>query len=137
MIYNVGMRKIQNVNLEMVSRLTELNSRGISKAEMSRIAGVTPQAVNNWFKKGSLSKESAMAIADAAGVSVAWLLGENVEEASGLTSDEMELLKLYRQLPDIEQRNMIAAFGSRLKELDELVEIYARRRLKEDPKPSN
>ncbi|MCS5946282.1 helix-turn-helix domain-containing protein [Klebsiella variicola subsp. variicola] len=41
---------------------------------MARIAGVTPQAVNGWFKKGVISKKSAIALAEAANVSVTWLL---------------------------------------------------------------
>jgi transcriptional regulator with XRE-family HTH domain len=124
------MRKKENINPLIISRLSEINDRGISKAEMARIAQISPQAVNNWFKRGNLSKESAMAIAEAAGVSVAWILGEDVEENTGLTPDEAEMLHLYRQLPEPEQRNMIAVFGARLKELDEFVERYVRKRAK-------
>lgn len=96
---------------------------------MARIAGVSKQAVSGWFRTGTISKKSALAIAEAAGVSIAWLYGESVEE-TGLAADEVELLMLYRQLPQPEQRNMIAVFGARLKELDEYVENYARRRIK-------
>ncbi|KFK94561.1 MULTISPECIES: helix-turn-helix domain-containing protein [unclassified Serratia (in: enterobacteria)] len=114
---------------DLVSRLTEINQKGISKTDMARIAGVSKQAVSGWFRTGTISKKSALAIAEAAGVSVAWLYGESVEE-TGLSADEMELLKLYRQLPEPEQRNMLAVFGARLKELDEFVERYVRRRAK-------
>ncbi|MEX3004193.1 helix-turn-helix domain-containing protein [Serratia sp. JSRIV001] len=115
---------------DLISRLTEINQKGISKADMARIAGVSKQAVSGWFRTGTISKKSALAIAEAAGVSVAWLYGESVEKKSGLGADEMELLRLYRQLPEPEQRNMIAVFGARLKELDEYVEKYARKRIK-------
>jgi transcriptional regulator with XRE-family HTH domain len=114
---------------DLISRLTEINQKGISKADMARIAGVSKQAVSGWFRTGTISKKSALAIAEAAGVSIAWLYGESVEE-TGLAADEVELLMLYRQLPQPEQRNMIAVFGARLKELDEYVENYARRRIK-------
>ncbi|ALL37644.1 transcriptional regulator [Serratia marcescens] len=124
------MKKESSNDSQLVSRLTELTNRGISKADMARIAGVTPQAVNGWFKKGVISKKSAIAIAEVAGVSVAWLYGESVEENSGLSKDEVELLKLYRQLPDIEQKNMVSVFSARLKELDEYVEKYLRGRHK-------
>ncbi|HGM5416881.1 TPA: helix-turn-helix domain-containing protein [Serratia liquefaciens] len=117
---------------DLIARLTELNQKGISKADMSRIAGVSKQAVSGWFKTGTISKKSALAISEAAGVSVAWLYGESVEEKSGLAADEVELLHLYRQLPEAEQKNMIAAFSSRLKELDDFVEKYVRKRVKTD-----
>jgi transcriptional regulator with XRE-family HTH domain len=115
---------------QQVARLIEITERGISKADMARIAGVTPQAVNGWFKRGAISKKSAVAIADAAGVSVAWLLGEEVEENSGLKPNESKMLNLFRQLPESEQTKMIDLFQIRLKELDEYVEKYLRGRFK-------
>ena len=125
------MRK-EEPNLVLVDRLTEINNRGVSKADMARIAGVTPQAVNGWFKKGVISKKSALAISDAMGVSVSWLLGEEVNEGSGLKPDEQRLLELYRQLPEAEQQNMLRVFALRLKELDELYAKYMGRRVKGD-----
>jgi len=128
-IYNGHMRK-EEPNRVLIERLNEINSRGVSKADMARIAGVTPQAVNGWFKKGVISKKSALAIADAVGISVAWLLGEEVGEKSGIKPNEQRLLELYRQLPEEEQQNMLRVFSLRLKELDELYEKYLNRRLK-------
>ncbi|MFJ5338328.1 helix-turn-helix domain-containing protein [Pectobacterium sp. CHL-2024] len=114
-----------------VRRLTELMElKGISKAEMARIAGVSPQSVNNWFNRGTVGKSSALKLAEALGVSVAWLLGEDVEESTGLSSDEMKMLNLYRQLPEAERERMIDFFQLRLKELDEYVEKYLRGRYK-------
>ncbi|MFO5794836.1 transcriptional regulator, partial [Klebsiella pneumoniae] len=55
----------------LISRLTELNAKGISKTEMSRIAGVSKQADSGWFKTGRICKESALALADAVGGSFA------------------------------------------------------------------
>ncbi|HED1243197.1 TPA: helix-turn-helix domain-containing protein [Enterobacter bugandensis] len=128
-IYNDNMRK-EEPNQILVERLSEINARGITKADMARIAGVTPQAVNGWFKKGVISKKSALAISDAVGVSVAWLLGEEVGEKDGLKPDEQRLLELYRQLPEEEQQNMLRIFALRLKELDQLYEKYMRGRIK-------
>ncbi len=127
-IYNDHMRK--EPNLVLVERLTEITDRGVTKADMARIAGVTPQAVNGWFKKGVISKKSALAIADAVGISVAWLLGEDVGEKDGLKPDEQRLLELYRQLPEEEQQNMLRIFALRLKELDELYEKYMKGRIR-------
>jgi transcriptional regulator with XRE-family HTH domain len=128
-IYNDHMRK-EEPNQILVERLSEINARGITKADMARIAGVTPQAVNGWFKKGVISKKSALAISDSVGVSVAWLLGEEVGEKAGLKPDEQRLLELYRQLPEEEQQNMLRIFALRLKELDQLYEKYMRGRIK-------
>nr|WP_032667625.1 helix-turn-helix domain-containing protein [Enterobacter roggenkampii] len=123
------MRK-EEPNLVLVERLNEIADRGVTKADMARIAGVTPQAVNGWFKKGVISKKSALAIADAVGISVAWLLGEDVGEKDGLKPDEQRLLELYRQLPEEEQQNMLRIFAIRLKELDELYEKYIKGRIR-------
>jgi transcriptional regulator with XRE-family HTH domain len=122
---------IKKANPNLIARLNELNEKGLSKSEMARIAGVSKQAVTGWFRTGTMSKNSALAIAEATGISVAWLLGENVEENSGLTPNEAEMLQLYRQLPEPDQKNMIAAFGARLKELDEFVDSYVRKRFKD------
>ncbi|MGE6982898.1 helix-turn-helix domain-containing protein [Kluyvera intermedia] len=126
------MKKTEELNNQLVARLEEITQRGISKADMARIAGVTPQAVNGWFKKGVISKKSAIAIADAANVSVTWLLGEKVSEDSGLKPNENKMLRLFRQLPEAEQERMIDTFELRLKEIDDYVERYLRSRSKAD-----
>ncbi|HCM9647137.1 TPA: helix-turn-helix domain-containing protein [Enterobacter bugandensis] len=119
-------------NQSLISRLTELNNKGFSKTEMAKVANVSKQAVTGWFRTGKMSKESALALADAAGVSVPWLLGEEVGEKDGLKADEQRLLELYRQLPEEEQKNMLRVFSIRLKELDELYAKYMSRRIKGD-----
>lgn len=124
------MKNTDDLNNQLVARLEEITQRGISKADMARIAGVTPQAVNGWFKKGVISKKSALAIAEAANVSVTWLLGEKVSEDSGLKPNESKMLNLFRQLPEAEQERMIDTFALRLKEIDDYVEKYLRGRFK-------
>ncbi|HFP2108177.1 TPA: helix-turn-helix domain-containing protein, partial [Klebsiella pneumoniae] len=101
------MKNTEELNNQLIARLEEITQRGISKADMARIAGVTPQAVNGWFKKGVISKKSAIALAEAANVSVTWLLGEKVSEDSGLKPNESKMLRLFRQLPEAEQERMI------------------------------
>ncbi|EDL6700158.1 transcriptional regulator [Salmonella enterica] len=130
-IYNEAMSDNTLTN-GLISRLAELNKKGFSKTEMARVAGVSKQAVSSWFKTGRISKSSALAIADAAGVSVPWLLGEDVGEKDGLKPDEQRLLELYRQLPEEEQQNMLRIVSLRLKELDELYAKYMGRRIKGD-----
>ncbi|QWA09559.1 helix-turn-helix domain-containing protein [Sodalis ligni] len=114
-----------------IKRLSELMElKGISKAEMARIAGVSPQSVNNWFSRGTVGKSSVLKLSDALGVSVGWLLGEEVDEENGLRPRELKMLELFRQLPDTEQDRMIDLFQLRLKELDEYMEKYLRGRYK-------
>ncbi|MEJ8165189.1 helix-turn-helix domain-containing protein [Klebsiella pneumoniae] len=124
------MKNTEELNNQLIARLEEMTQRGISKADMARIAGVTPQAVNGWFKKGVISKKSAIALAEAANVSVTWLLGEKVSEDSGLKPNESKMLRLFRQLPEAEQERMIDTFEVRLKEIDDYVEKYLRGRFK-------
>ncbi|HBY1579554.1 TPA: helix-turn-helix domain-containing protein [Klebsiella pneumoniae] len=124
------MKNTEELNNQLIARLEKITQRGISKADMARIAGVTPQAVNGWFKKGVISKKSAIAIAEAANVSVTWLLGEKVSEDSGLKPNESKMLRLFRQLPEAEQERMIDTFEVRLKEIDDYVEKYLRGRFK-------
>ena len=112
-------------------RLNELMTmKGISKAEMARIAGVSPQSVNNWFLRGTIGKSSALKLSEALGVSVAWLLGEDVDESTGLNPKESQMLALFRQLPEAEQERMIDVFQKRLKDIDDYVEKYLRGRYK-------
>ena len=128
-VYNQRMMK-KDANESLISRLTELNAKGFSKTEMAKVANVSKQAVTGWFRTGKISKESALAIADAAGVSVPWLLGDEVGEKDGLKPDERRLLELYRQLPEEEKMNMLRIFALRLKELDELYDKYMKGRIR-------
>jgi DNA-binding transcriptional regulator YiaG len=44
-----------------VRRLNEIiEQKGISKADMARICGVSSQSVNNWFVRGTIGKSSAI-----------------------------------------------------------------------------
>lgn len=123
--------KTHQIDHPQVLRLNEIIERkGISKADMARICGVSAQSVNNWFVRGTIGKSSAIKLADALGVSLAWLLGQKVGESDGLKPDEQRLLELYRQLPEEERQNMLRIFSLRLKELDELYEKYMKSRIR-------
>lgn len=123
--------KTHQMDHPQVLRLNEIiEQKGISKADMARICGVSSQSVNNWFVRGTIGKSSAIKLADALGVSLAWLLGQDVDQKDGLKPDEQRLLELYRQLPEEEQQNMLRIFALRLKELDELYERYMKGRIK-------
>lgn len=122
--------QMKDVDNSLISRLAELNEKGFSKADMARAANVSKQAVTGWFRTGTISKASALAVADASGVSIAWLFGKKVDEDSGLKEREIQMLNLFRQLPEPEQDHMINLFQGRLKELDDYVEKYLRGRVK-------
>ncbi|EDS7046656.1 helix-turn-helix domain-containing protein [Salmonella enterica subsp. enterica] len=96
-----------------------MTSNHWSRSDMAKIADVSPTSVTNWFKRQTISKESASRLAQAARVSLAWILtGEN-EAGAGLSEDEEALIRVFRELPPIEQRNMLAAFQMRIQFLRE------------------
>ncbi|TNV22854.1 helix-turn-helix transcriptional regulator [Buttiauxella sp. B2] len=108
----------------ITQRLNELvKSKGVSKAELARVAGVSPQSVNGWFKRGSISKEAAAKLSAEYDVSLSWLLGEGKQEGE-LTAEEQRLLKVFNQFPPIERNNMLLAFEMRLQELREYYSKY-------------
>ncbi|EGX6617203.1 bacteriophage CI repressor [Salmonella enterica] len=88
-----------------------------SRADMAKIAGVSPTSVTNWFKRQTISKESAARLAQAGRTSLAWILTGTDEPKSSLSEEEEELVNIFRQLPPIEQRNMLGAFQMRLQVL--------------------
>ncbi|MDK4746181.1 MAG: helix-turn-helix domain-containing protein [Leclercia adecarboxylata] len=123
--------KTHQINHPQVQRLNEvLELKNLTKSDMARICGVSAQSVNNWFVRGTIGKSSAIKLADALGVSLEWILGQDVGEKDGLKPDEQRLLELYRQLPEEEQQNMLRIFAIRLKELDELYERYMKGRIR-------
>ncbi len=123
--------KTHQINHPQVQRLNEiLELKNLTKSDMARICGVSAQSVNNWFVRGTIGKSSAIKLADALGVSLEWILGQEVGEKDGLKPDEQRLLELYRQLPEEEQQNMLRIFAIRLKELDELYERYMKGRIR-------
>ncbi|MBJ9339538.1 helix-turn-helix transcriptional regulator [Citrobacter freundii] len=114
---------------QQVQRLKEIiESNHLSKADLARICGVTSQSVNNWFLRGTIGKNSAIKLADRLGVSLAWVLGQEVGPDDGLKKNERQLLDLFRQLPEEDQNDVTQAISIRLKKLDELYERYMSRR---------
>ncbi|EJG2384908.1 helix-turn-helix domain-containing protein [Kluyvera ascorbata] len=124
--------KTHQTNHPQVQRLEEiLELKKLTKSDMARICGVSAQSVNNWFVRGTIGKSSAIKLAEALGVSLEWVLGQEVDERDGLKSDERRLLELYRQLPDDEEKqNFLRIISIRLKELDAMYEKYMKGRIK-------
>ncbi|MDK1182943.1 MULTISPECIES: helix-turn-helix domain-containing protein [Cronobacter] len=111
---------------ELAVRLSELMAvNHWSRSDMAKIADVSPTSVTNWFKRGTISKESAAKLASASRTSLSWIL-TGVEEGGGVFSaDELELIDVYRELPPVERRNMLSAFQMRLQQLKEFYANYA------------
>ncbi|CAI1627911.1 transcriptional repressor DicA [Serratia proteamaculans] len=126
MAYTHMMKNTNDTLTELVTqRLNELmEGKHLSKADLARIAGVSRSSVNGWFKRGSISKDAASKLSSATGVSMSWLLGDDSGENSDLSIEEKKLIGLYRQLPGVEQANMLAAFEMRLNELKEFYMRY-------------
>ncbi|HEP1896379.1 TPA: helix-turn-helix domain-containing protein [Kluyvera cryocrescens] len=124
--------KTHQTNHPQVQRLEEiLELKKLTKSDMARICGVSAQSVNNWFVRGTIGKSSAIKLAEALGVSLEWVLGQEVDEKDGLKIDERRLLELYRQLPDDEEKqNFLRIISIRLKELDAMYEKYMKGRIK-------
>ncbi len=131
MIYEKNTHQSDNPQVQRLNEIIEM--KRISKADIARICGVSSQSVNNWFVRGAIGKSSAIKLADALGVSLEWVLGQDVDANDGLRPDEKRLLELYNQLPnEEEQQNMLRIVSLRLKELDELYAKYMGRRVKGD-----
>ncbi|WP_265089916.1 helix-turn-helix domain-containing protein [Klebsiella variicola] len=67
----------------------------MSKSELARRVGVTPQAVNNWFSRGELGRESAQQIADVLKISIDWLLNGDPNDILTIEQVRMKRLKQY------------------------------------------
>ncbi|WP_368766750.1 helix-turn-helix domain-containing protein [Enterobacter hormaechei] len=114
-----------NQDTSLAARLNELMKvNHWSRADMARIAEVSPTSVTNWFKRETISKESAGKLAAAAKVSLTWLLTGSEESGGALSTEELELIEVFRELPPVEQRNMLAAFQMRLRQLKEFYSTY-------------
>lgn len=87
----------KNIKPPMLSdRLTKvLKTRKMSKSELARRVGVTPQAVNNWFSRGELGRESAQQIAGVLKISIDWLLNGDPNDILTIEQVRMKRLKQY------------------------------------------
>ncbi|PVZ84854.1 transcriptional regulator [Serratia sp. S1B] len=127
----------------LAERLNVLMKRsGVNKSGLARICEITPQAAGKWFTTGNISKESARKIAEAFGVSLTWLLGDESSESSIPVDDDYNpaelndrhkaLLRLFDRLPESEKDHHIAALQARVEDYDNLFkELLKSRNLNE------
>ncbi len=126
------MKKEKSLNAPpLAERLYLLMKRsGVNKSGLARICGITPQATGKWFSTGNISKDSAMKIANAFGVSLAWLLGDEPIDAElpegysyspeSLDDRHIELLRLFDRLPESEKDSHIESLRSTVDNYDKL-----------------
>ncbi|MCW8110126.1 helix-turn-helix domain-containing protein [Yersinia intermedia] len=139
--YNIEMNRENNSKEPAIAgRLYQLMSEtGMNKSGLARICGVSPQAAGRWFTKGKISKDSALKLSEAFGVSLTWLLSDDgeVEERSldhplVLDDRHRELLNLFDRLPESEKDNHIASLRSMIENYDRLFgELIKSRNIKE------
>ncbi|ENZ7758334.1 helix-turn-helix domain-containing protein [Klebsiella aerogenes] len=144
LVYNVDMNKEKiSTRPLLAERLYTLMKRsGVNKSGLARICGVTPQAAGKWFITGNISKDSAIKIAEAFDVSLAWLLGDE-SVSSDLPSDykynpemlderHQTLLRLFDRLPESEKDSHIETLRAMVDNYDKLFkELLKNRNIEE------
>lgn len=84
-----------------------LKDRGLRAADLARMIGVSPQAVNGWLSRGTIRKDYAVAVAKLVGISAEELLaGSDDVGAPALDPEESELVRMYRTLDDRARRGV-------------------------------
>lgn len=78
-----------------------MRQENLKQKQLAELVGTTPQSVNNWLKRNSLSRESAQAICEKLGYSLNWLLEGigNAKIGEGSTFRESEL-KVTEWIPE-------------------------------------
>lgn len=127
--YNSEMKEENDSNEPPIAaRLYHLMKKtGVNKSGLARICGVSPQAAGRWFTKGKMSKDSALKLSEAFGVSLSWLLSDDVEfdeqpalQQISLTERHKELINLFDRLPESEQDHHIESLRSTVNNYDRL-----------------
>ncbi|WP_174847531.1 helix-turn-helix domain-containing protein [Yersinia artesiana] len=112
----------------IAARLYQLmNKTGVNKSGLARICGISPQAAGRWFTKGNISKDSALKLSEAFGVSLSWLLSDEADNpeppivpAVVLSERQRELLNLFDRLPESDKDNYIEALRTKVENYDRL-----------------
>ena len=101
-------------DLEIIrERLDQIiTEQKINKAKLGEVAGVSAQAVNNWYKKGKISVSSAKAIYQKYGYSIEWILGGDESQASVIQNDDLTS-DLFSNEPDLLHKHRIDYYDVR------------------------
>lgn len=98
---------------EKIERLME--AKGLSRARLAQLAGVSKSTVTNWCEGGSLKLNAAWKVARTLGVSLDFLADADLSEPPppALSDDEAALLPLIRDLGVAEARRRLLLAGGR------------------------
>lgn len=109
-------KKRASTSKEIGAKIKELRmSMGVSQEALAEVMGVTYQQVQR-YEAGTnkLNVENVQVIAQALGVPVSTFFGDGgtASEKSflSLSSDEMKLVRLFRNIPDARTRNLAVQF---------------------------
>lgn len=114
-----------------------LNEQGISQSELGRRVGATSQSVNGWCQSGILPrKEILEQLPEATGKPLYWffmsddddIMHRAVSLDANVGTKQKRLLDAFHQLPDEEQDRFVLLIENRLKELDNFIEEYLKKR---------
>ncbi|KAA6208109.1 bacteriophage CI repressor [Avibacterium paragallinarum] len=72
----------------VIQRLEQMVKEIGSKIGLAKIADVSPQAVNNWFKNGKVSVDSALKLHKHFGYPVEWILGKDNSDNSVISGNK-------------------------------------------------
>ena len=117
---------------EIGERIKALRTeKGMSQGQLAKLCGWSgaSRVANYEYGNRNVGVDDALSLAKALGTTpVMILFGEQSDPSNWLTDKQKRVLSLFNQLPEAEQERMIDTFELRLKEIDEYVEKYLRRR---------
>jgi transcriptional regulator with XRE-family HTH domain len=80
-----------------------LQDKGETHEALAESLGVSVQAVGKWIRTGHVARKNLVALANALGVSLEWLLtgtGPMYPDPRQLSDSEVRLIEKYRQMTD-------------------------------------
>ena len=97
--------------------------RNMKQSELSKLANVPKSSLSLYIKGAYEPKQDKIiAMAEALNVSNAWLMGYDApmernsdSQTTGLTENENTMLRLFKQIPEIQQRVLIQIVRDGLK----------------------
>ncbi|MFC3394240.1 LexA family transcriptional regulator [Brenneria rubrifaciens] len=103
---------------ELTERLRYLmREEKMKQKDLAEMIGTSPQTVNNWLKRGALSRESAQAINEKTGYSLDWLLngtGQPKPESSNIKASRLHVTEWETTDNDDDEFVEVSLLGVRL-----------------------
>lgn len=103
---------------ELTERLRYLmREEKLKQKDLAEMLGTSPQTVNNWLKRGTLSRESALTINEKTGYSLDWLLngtGQPKAEISNFKTSRLQVTEWESTDNDDDEFVEVSLLGVRL-----------------------